>query len=338
MLFRSVAIDTLSTITITPAIGNQVAGVAFNVAGTTNLPDGAEVEVFAGATSKGTATVASGAFTKSVTIADPATGVVMKVDDVLNSNAYDTEEIDIESGIIALQFGGSGDEVITFVEKIGTDYYVAGTTKSSTLFGESTGYSAGVRNFLAKLNSSGTKQWVIFGDADSNSGCTRHACYDSSGGKLYWISLIAFGASTNNHTVKKVSLAGSVEATYTFGYAYEYLIDITCDATNVYVCGYMDISGGSGARDCAWGKIPISTFNSITRERLNVGSPTTTAHATQIQVSGDYVYCAVYDYSNKKAFANKALISSTAQAYTNKFDATGARLSEIGRASCRERV
>lgn len=99
----TVNIVSIATITITPAIGDRTAGVAFNVAGTTNLPDGAEVEVFAGATSKGIATVASGAFTKSVTIADPVNDVIIKVQDKLNANANDTEEIDVASGTINIE-------------------------------------------------------------------------------------------------------------------------------------------------------------------------------------------------------------------------------------------
>jgi hypothetical protein len=91
--------DTWSTNTITPAIGDQTAGVPFNVAGETDLPDGAELEVFAGATSKGTAVVVSGAYTLKITIDDPVEDVIIKVQDVRNPSAFVTEEIVVASGV-----------------------------------------------------------------------------------------------------------------------------------------------------------------------------------------------------------------------------------------------
>ncbi len=196
-------------------------------------------------------------------------------------------DVVVTSGVFAIQFGGTADDITLAVEKIGTDYYVSGATQSTTLFGEATGRLADYRLFLVKLNSAGVKQWIVFGANDCPSAHPETMVYDSATNKLYWVSQNRY---TNDLTTKKVSrvaLDGTVEATcqpldsvvsqilsisvigsivrlaiYRNGNAYQGAFVANFNAaTNV--SSYIDVSTGAGAN-----KIPYAVKASATHNFL----------------------------------------------------------------------
>lgn len=117
----TVTIGTLATIVITPAIGAQVAGVAFDVAGTANC---STVDILVGgAVVEADVEVTGGAFTQEITIADAADDVLIRVEDSDNEDAYDTETIDVASGSERYQILSENCDFITI------DSCPVGTTK-----------------------------------------------------------------------------------------------------------------------------------------------------------------------------------------------------------------
>jgi hypothetical protein len=212
------------TLTIdTPTLTEGVEG---SVTGTSNyVGQHIEVEVrLSGETPEdawtpfGTATVAGdGSWTVSGTIASADTYDFRVIDENIDPAvcSAQVDDVVVASGAVALQFGGTDDDINLQMVKVGTDYYIAGATKSATLFGENTGRSADYRMFLCKLNSAGAKQWVVFGDADGDALTLNAMAYDADHSKLFWISDNDY-SSSNVNKIKRVDMDGAVEATYTY--------------------------------------------------------------------------------------------------------------------------
>ncbi len=178
-------------------------------------------------------------------IATAGTHDFKAVDSVCSACQAQLDDVVVASGVFAFQFGGSGDDYLTKIEKIGTDYYIAGATNSDTIFGENTGYSSGWVLFLCKLNSSGEKQWIIFGTTSTSRSQIPYdnMAYDPVTEKIYWVSdcvyssFADYGVNPYN-AVKRVALDGTVEATHSSTTNNSMFCSLCTDGVKVYIHRY----------------------------------------------------------------------------------------------------
>lgn len=208
----TVAIDTIATITITPAIGEQTAGVAFDVAGTANC---STVDILVGGSVvEADVAVTGGAFTQEITIADAADDVLIRVEDSDNENAYDTETIDVASGtmLTAFQFGGSTEvgETANFtvplgVKIVGKYIYVGGYTRSTKILGQTTGSNGSITYaYYAKFDLQYNLQWIKFYEYRYMANATPN--FVIVGDYIFVLDCV-YNAGDYNTTVRKLALS-----------------------------------------------------------------------------------------------------------------------------------
>lgn len=256
-----------------PASGDDIElDKNFTVSGTSNCAN-VKIEASADGTTwvtlAASVAVSSGAFSKSdcqlpSADFDPNDEVTIRVSDVDAISYPDTVEIDVASSIVAIQFGGTSTDLMSFCEEQSDgSFVVVGRTKSSTLFGVNT-YASGLTRdntkyavFVNRLNSDGTQfsgftPFFIGGctnaggatDTDQINAASTYGVLGLVLSTSIYV-IITAGTGGTREGIFKLSLStGSVEASrdLTNQSTNEPFAGIITDGTYIYTFGSKDTS------------------------------------------------------------------------------------------------